>query len=1184
MADNFDLHPNQLDFFNNLCEEIITEKPGNTTERIKCPASGYVIKGMVNMTSEQLDFLKSLTEEKDRIFQIEKTEKAFALMEKASIQYARALEEAGHQNDAVQIYTELFAKNNTMPLSVRKLTASRNYISFLTDTAIREGLPEIAEQTASAFLAEQIQLTNQLSDSKEKSVATLNSIIFLNILADIEIRLNKFVLAKQYLLSAEKICLSISPDESNLKDHLYRVYDLLCNIAKAEDDFLSFEKYHNRKCLFESAAPLFVKTRGNSSPQGKPRIYLAAHPEDIDRYLSLLCEEIFQTQNCAIYYHHSGANELSRELLSDTLSDVQLILVPVTTAFLTGHSFARETIYPFALRHHIPILPILMEPGLDKLFSETMNRIGQGYGDIQFLDRTQTDPFVLSYSEKLKRRLNDILLDDELTQKIRASFDAYVFLSYRKKDRKYAKDLMRLIHSISYCRDIAIWYDEFLIPGENWQDFISDALANSLCIILAVTPSIIEPGNYVICSEYPAAKSMQKDIFPIELLPTDPEALCRLFPELEPVIPSNDKQLISDALKTSVQRIIKKNTDSPEHTFLMGLAYLEGIDVERDPDQALSRITQAAEEGLPEAMKKLSIMYRDGDTVARDPETQIQWLFRYKDICKIAYRQNKSLSLGLDLIAACADLIQALAANLKISEAIEACLEFDQISKDLWDSYEVTEIFSLEQLIFQMIASLYEQQGDLTSAEEWMKKCLHISHNIGKDLSDLEQLSIGGIYGKLGTIAKSNGDGCSAQFWFAKSIGTLEKAHQIQPDDEGISTTLSSYYGFLGNIYNDCGHFIDAQSCYMNAINISEAQLSENESETAKISLAYCFCDMGTFMLGQANIEKARHWYTEGFSIADSLAKESGSILSRQLLCECCAYQGSLKKYEGNLQDALYWYQKALQIAKCLLDDTGSIMARENVSHQHTDLSTVYMRLHKYDEAVHCQTKSLEQDQIVAESGSSPENIKNLLIGYINMGSTLLEIGEHVQAKFYFKKALNLYPTLTFPQDDPQIMQILCKLYTNLGFFYTNEKNFPKALESLRQARDIADKYIQCKKTPDALSCMVDVCGKTAEFFLKKDDLKEAAAWYKKAITYSDLLLKQSCNITACDRLILYTYQTGLTLAGNGNYEESETYVQQAIKLLKECSDKTPKYEFMVDQETAQALLNDINHAKNQAV
>ena len=66
-----------------------------------------------------------------------------------------------------------------------------------------------------------------------------------------------------------------------------------------------------------------------------------------------------------------------------------------------------------------------------------------------------------------------------MAKRVRAAFDAYIFLSYRKKDRKYANELMRLIHSNPECRDIAIWFDEFLTPGESFKENIEKILDRS---------------------------------------------------------------------------------------------------------------------------------------------------------------------------------------------------------------------------------------------------------------------------------------------------------------------------------------------------------------------------------------------------------------------------------------------------------------------------------------------------------------------------------------------------------------------------------------------------------------------------------------------------------------------------------------------------------------------------------
>ncbi|MBQ8753289.1 MAG: hypothetical protein IJZ13_09320, partial [Clostridia bacterium] len=204
-------------------------------------------------------------------------------------------------------------------------------------------------------------------------------------------------------------------------------------------------------------ASLAYKTRRNTSPQGKPRVYFCCHPADFPLYFDSVTEEILALQNCAIFYPAEGQVEYDAVLLQD-LSQMQLFVMPVTQRLLTTKNPALNTAFPFAVSHHIPVLPLMQESGLDELCNEKC-------GDLQYLDKHAADATAIPYAEKLQKYLDNVLIGDELADKVRAAFDAYVFLSYRKKDRQYAQELMRLIHKNPFCRDIAIWYDEFLTPG-----------------------------------------------------------------------------------------------------------------------------------------------------------------------------------------------------------------------------------------------------------------------------------------------------------------------------------------------------------------------------------------------------------------------------------------------------------------------------------------------------------------------------------------------------------------------------------------------------------------------------------------------------------------------------------------------------------------------------------------------
>lgn len=214
-------------------------------------------------------------------------------------------------------------------------------------------------------------------------------------------------------------------------------------------------------------ANLKYKTRGNCDPQGKSKVYFCCHQKDFNRYFESISDEILAKQNCAIWYIDGSVDR--NEEFFENLLQMQLFVMPITSNLLCTENDALNVDFRFAVEKHIPVLPLLQEPGLEKLFN-------QKCGDLQYLDKNNRDVTAISYDEKLRNYLESILVGDEFAENIRAAFDTYVFLSYRKKDRKHAQELMRLIHKNDFCRNVAIWYDEFLIPGENFNASIKEAL------------------------------------------------------------------------------------------------------------------------------------------------------------------------------------------------------------------------------------------------------------------------------------------------------------------------------------------------------------------------------------------------------------------------------------------------------------------------------------------------------------------------------------------------------------------------------------------------------------------------------------------------------------------------------------------------------------------------------------
>ena len=358
-------------------------------------------------------------------------------------------------------------------------------------------------------------------------------------------------------------------------------------------------------------------TKNNSNPKGKPKVYFTSHPHDVELYVKKISDDVFKTHDCAIYYTESIGGEAASQNLDLDLGAHNLFVIPVTRALLTTPNRAIDVDLPYALKEHIPILPIMMEAGIDHLYSKE-----DKFGELQYLNAVSTDSSEISYQDKLKKFLDSVLISDELANRVRAAFDAYIFLSYRKKDRKYANELMRMIHRNSEFRDIAIWYDEFLIPGESFSDNIMKIMGDSKLFALLVTPNLLEEPNgapnYVMGQEYPAALTIGLPIVPAEMEATDKDKLKEKFSQMPECVNPYEECQFKEVLLKSLSRIaVRENDQNPTHNFLIGLAYLEGIDVEIDRTKGVSIIESVADGGLEEAIRKMVSIYVMGAGVSK---------------------------------------------------------------------------------------------------------------------------------------------------------------------------------------------------------------------------------------------------------------------------------------------------------------------------------------------------------------------------------------------------------------------------------------------------------------------------------------------------------------------------------------------------------------------------------------
>ena len=363
---------------------------------------------------------------------------------------------------------------------------------------------------------------------------------------------------------------------------------------------------------------LKCRTRNNSNPKGKPRVYFCSHPDDFS-YFEKISTAILKKYDVAIYHNTYASSDIDDLLLQ--LEQMQLIIIPVTKKFLSESNIALDIEFKYAIEKHIPILPIILELGLIDLYREKC-------GNTQYLDVVSNDETAISYEKKADELFSAVILNEEDIARIRSEFDAYIFLSYRKKDRVHSQKLMQLIHENDDLRDVAIWYDEFLLPGDDFKDEIDSALAKSDLFMLLVTPNLVNEENYVMKIEYPYAKSINKPIVAVEAVKTKASELKKFYTDIPKRVKSVDANILIEQILSRIDKISPVKDETPEHTYLIGLAYLKGIDVEVNVEKGLQMIFDAADRGCYDAIEEAIKIYLNGIGVEKNMEKVIYWKTR----------------------------------------------------------------------------------------------------------------------------------------------------------------------------------------------------------------------------------------------------------------------------------------------------------------------------------------------------------------------------------------------------------------------------------------------------------------------------------------------------------------------------------------------------------------------------
>lgn len=515
---------------------------------------------------------------------------------------------------------------------------------------------------------------------------------------------------------------------------------------------------------------ILYRTKLYTPPVGKPRVFMVCHKDDFLKYSESVFNNIFRESNCVVYYLDPLQEYALDDVLAD-LSEMQLFVFVVTKKLLSDSEQSLDPFLNYAFENSIPILPLVQE-------TIDLEMYHQKFGEIQFLEKNPVMESSISYSEQLNKYLTSVLVSDEIASKVRAAFDAYIFMSYRKIDRRYASQLMHMIHEYEIFRDVAIWYDEFLVPGENFNNAIMDMIDRSDFFALSVTPNLVLESNYVMGVEYPAALKLNKKMAAFEMEKTDLSELNKYFASFPGCIDPYKSGEIERVLMDAFQDIRLRTKNNPEHLLAMGAAYLWGIDVEVDHLKARSLITKAAMSGNMDAISLLAMMYTTGFGVSMDYNQAVQLYEKF----------------------------------IELAEKIENFS--DQVRNN---GKYVDSLFNLSEL--------YKRNKDYDAQKKTLEKMMSTYNQYLPNIAQTLNMKIQMM---LGENASNRGD-----YEGARQIlsDTVEQSRKSIDKDNGEMFARSS--SMLGDLYQKNGEIDLADQCFMD---IEKVQQSLQNSKLVKQS------------------------------------------------------------------------------------------------------------------------------------------------------------------------------------------------------------------------------------------------------------------------------------------------------------------------------------------------------------
>lgn len=919
-------------------------------------------------------------------------------------------------------------------------------------------------------------------------------------------------------------------------------------------------------------AALQFHTRDNGAPYDKAALYFTAHPEDLTDSLAEIEKDIFLMQDCVIWFDPDARRPMDEAFFRELeLLHLQLMVIPVTQRLLTEPNRVTEAELDFARQHQIPVLPILMEQGLEPLYKTR-------FRDMQYLNRVTRDSTAIPYMERLEKFLDGTLVGDETMRQIRKVFDALIFLSYRKKDRALAQELMELIHRIPQLEAVGFWYDEFLVPGEGFNGGIRSALEESDLVVLTVTPNLVNEDNFIKKNEYKWARiDFDKTVLPAQMEQTDLAALRNSFRDIREPVDARDEGALQQALVQQLQDLLGKKPREPLHRYLLGLAYLHGIDTETDRRRGAELIRQAAQKGLLAAKEKLAQMYFYGTGVDRDFNASIHWQQQVVEAYGQQYAQAPDEASRRKYIWETVYLGDDLVRMARTDEAITAF----ETARKLFSPqdplpYQERLLYTLKEL-----ALAYDRRDRLPEAIEALEEAVRVAE-AATEVSPLLQQYHALALCDLGSLYQDAGR------WEAALPRALEgqklTEQLLDRDDSNETLHLLARVNYtLANLYGSCGNSLEAEKAFKTAI-YSMGQVIKPIPTVDQLEfLIQCLCSAGQYYERQKKYDDAMALYAKAGEFAAVTGATAPTERQQQLQAQAQESRECLEiAANGQLGNKRPRFVKAADDRAAEAPTPENRLARADA---HRSWAKSCSAGGNHEKAHSCFRKAISLYDGLQQETGRPEDICALCTARMDYAEALrlAQLWEPMPEQL--SAVIELCDKALAEKDLPELRRELARAHTYRGRFYQHLEGsfYEAALDSFLEALPYWEQLVRetghAHMRLFAAECKADVA--TCYLHLSMTENGEIACSYsRQAAEEMEALLRESSGeeVLQCAFKCLQTHAQALRF--RQRTEEALPYFSKLEKLLPQLERSYEPAQYQYEEAMLRYCIGELTPGK----